>query len=45
MKEDGCRRSECEGEDLDDEDRIFCFEECFEVPRVWMVLILLFQIS
>jgi hypothetical protein len=31
MKEDGCGRSRYKGEDLDDEDRIFCFEGGFEV--------------
>jgi hypothetical protein len=38
MKEDGCGRIGDEGENLDDEGRIFCFEGGFEVPRVWMVL-------
>jgi hypothetical protein len=38
MKEDACGRIGDEGENLDDEGRIFCFEGGFEVPRVWMVL-------
>jgi hypothetical protein len=34
MKEDGCRRSRYEGENLGEDDGIFCFEEGFERTRV-----------
>jgi hypothetical protein len=34
MKVDGCRSSEFEGENLDDEDEIFRFEEENEEERV-----------
>jgi hypothetical protein len=37
IKDNECRRSGYEGENVDDEDGIFCFEGGFEVPRVWMV--------
>jgi hypothetical protein len=37
MKEDGCRKGEYEGENLNDKEGIFCFEGGFEGERVWMV--------
>jgi hypothetical protein len=37
MKEDGCGRIGYEGENLDEEDGILCFEGGFEGTRVWMV--------
>jgi hypothetical protein len=40
MKEDGCGISGYEGENLDEVDRIFCFEGGFVGTQVWMVLIL-----
>jgi hypothetical protein len=38
VKYDECGRSEYKGENFDDEVGMFCFEEDFEVSRVWMVL-------
>jgi hypothetical protein len=37
MKYDECGRGGYEGENVDDGDGIFHFEEGFEVRRVWMV--------
>jgi hypothetical protein len=33
MKEDGCGRIGDEGENLDEDERIFCFEGDFEIPH------------
>jgi hypothetical protein len=37
IKDDGCERGEYRGENLNDDARIFYFEEGFGVSRVWMV--------
>jgi hypothetical protein len=37
MKEDGCGRIGDEGENLDEDERIFCFEEILKFHTLWMV--------
>jgi hypothetical protein len=37
MKEDGCRRSEYEGADVDDWNGVFCFEGGNGGRPVWVV--------
>jgi hypothetical protein len=39
MKDDECRRDKYEGDNLDNQDNIFCFEGGNRGTLVWMVLV------